>query len=101
MYIHRSTFSPIFTSGKMKMMIHFINSVSQRLADEVASSANDQRVIDLKDLFGKFSMDTIATCAFGVEADSFGDKETVFVKNAKSIFTRYLVNASLKVYCAF
>jgi hypothetical protein len=26
---------------------------------------------ELKDLFGKFSMDTIASCAFGVDSQSF------------------------------
>ena len=36
---------------------------------------------------GKFSLDTLASCAFGVDGQSFEDKESVFVNNAAKIFT--------------
>ena len=39
-----------------------------------------------KETFGKYSMDSIASCAFGVDAESFGAKESKFVKSAKDIF---------------
>jgi len=41
----------------------------------------------LKDTMGKFSLDTLASCAFGVDGQSFEDKESVFVNNAARIFT--------------
>ena len=39
-----------------------------------------------KETFGKYSMDSIASCAFGVDAESFGARESKFVKSAKDIF---------------
>ena len=37
-------------------------------------------------LCGKFSMETIASCAFGLNASSFTSESSLFVKHAKSIF---------------
>ncbi|XP_059097589.1 cytochrome P450 6k1-like [Tigriopus californicus] len=85
----RSVFSPVFTSGKMKLMMHFMKSISLNLREEMRQCAEDSKPIDLKDLFGKYSMDTIATCGFGVDAGSFGSsQETTFVKHAKNVFGR-------------
>ncbi len=67
----RSTFSPIFTSGKMKAMMVFIRETSQNLTKEIHKHASDGKEVELKNVFGKFSMDTIASCAFGVDAQSF------------------------------
>ena len=51
----------------------FIRETSQRLIDEIATHAKSHDDIELKDVFGKFSMDTIASCAFGVDAQSFSN----------------------------
>ena len=67
----RSTFSPIFTSGKMKAMMVFIEETSRRLTEEFQKHAIAGDEFELKDVFGKFSMDTLASCAFGVDAQSF------------------------------
>jgi cytochrome P450 len=67
----RTTFSPIFTSGKMKGMMVFIQEISKRLTEEIRKKSASGSEIELKDVFGKFSMDTLASCAFGVDAQSF------------------------------
>ncbi len=84
----RATFSPIFTFGKLKVMVKFINLVSHQLVGEVAEAAKTGNPVDMKNLCGKYSMDTIASCAFGVNAGSFDRKETTFVDNARGVFSR-------------
>ena len=37
-------------------------------------------------------MDSIASCAFGVDAQSFSNRDTKFVQNAREIFRRKLVD---------
>jgi cytochrome P450 family 9 len=64
----RSTFSPIFTSGKMKMMVQFMHATAKEMADEMGKAAETDSELDMKDLCKKFSMETIASCAFGVSA---------------------------------
>ncbi len=70
------------------MMVEFINLVSHQLAGEVAEAAKTGALVDMKILCGKYSMDTIASCAFGVDAGSFSSTETTFVDNARRVFSR-------------
>ena len=88
----RSTFSPVFTSGKMKMMLKFIQEISEKLVKEFEIAASDNVDVELKEEFGKFSMDAIASCAFGVDAESFENKNSLFVQNAANIFRFSLID---------
>jgi len=82
----RSAFTPIFTSGKMKGMLKFIKHVAGDLTEEMEKKAKEGEEFELKDVFGKFSLDALASSAFGVNGESFKDKDSVFVKNAAAIF---------------
>jgi len=82
----RTTFTPIFTSGKMKIMLKFITETSKHLTNEFAENAKEGEEIDLKDAFGKFSLDALASSAFGVDAQSFTNEKSVFVKQAAEVF---------------
>jgi len=91
----RATFSPIFTSGKMRSMYKFMLEIGSRLTDELGDKAEADTDFELKDVFGKFSLDTLASCAFGIDANSFKDKDTVFVKAAGRIFTQSVMDNML------
>ena len=82
----RTTFTPIFTSGKMKAMVPLIDAVSKGLLSAIVNDAKTGEKTDLKLLFGKFSMGAIASCAFGLDAKTFGATESPFVENAKTFF---------------
>lgn len=82
----RSTFSPIFTSGKLKSMMKFVKIVSDALVEDISKSAESGEAFEAKSKFGKFSMDSIATCAFGVDPQSFETEDPIFVKHAARIF---------------
>ena len=82
----RSTFTPIFTSGKLKGMLSFIYLVGARLKAECEKLANEGKDFDLKDLYGKFSLDSLAECAFGINPRSFEGKDSLFVKHAARVF---------------
>jgi len=84
----RSTFSPIFTSFKMKAMLRFIKEVSSCLKEEFGRRADSGKEFELKEEFGKFSIDSISTCAFGINPNSFQDKKNTFVRNAEPLFAR-------------
>jgi cytochrome P450 len=70
----RSTFSPIFTSGKMKLMMRIMNGISEDLVAAVQNTVSEGVELDLKKLFQFYSMDTIASCAFGFDA---GEEENI------------------------
>ena len=69
----RLTFSPIFTSGKMKAMLIFMQETCTQLIGGIDKCAETNEAFELKDTYyvptlEKYSMDTIASSAFGVDA---------------------------------
>ena len=82
----RSTFTPIFTSGKMKAMMVYVQETCKSLTDALDKLAEKNEVFELKELLGKYSMDTIASCAFGVDSQAFKNKDSKFVDYAARIF---------------
>ena len=60
--------------------------VSRRLFIEMEKQA-DQGKFELKELTGRFSLDALASCAFGLDFDSFGGATSMaFVEQAADIF---------------
>jgi hypothetical protein len=49
----------------------------------------------MKELFGRFTLDVIATCAFGVQCDSLKDRNAEFVKIAARFNDISLLNRLL------
>lgn len=84
----RSSLSPIFTSGKMKVMFALMQHVSNEFLDTIRKHSEKDEAFELKDLCGRFTMDSISSCAIGFNAGSFHEDETIFVKNAKGLFKR-------------
>lgn len=96
----RSTFSPIFTSGKMKGMLKFIVEVGNRLNKEMGTLASKGEDFELKGVYGKFSMDSISSCAFGVDPNSFENADDHFIRCAARIFINTMSD-NLKIFTRF
>ena len=65
-----------------------MNEITQRLVDSLEEDIKHGGVIDLVDKFNKFSLDNIASCAFGIDARAFTDKDSEFVQNAFAMTNR-------------
>jgi len=82
----RSSLTPVFTSGKMKAMMKFIVEVSENLLAEMEKKSETGE-FELKDVTGKFSLDALASCAFGIDFNSFGGAQSsAFVEHASELF---------------
>jgi len=82
----RAVMTPTFSSSKLKTMhqlcIDNAANLSKYLREEMAKKGE----IELKDSFGRFTMDNIASCAFGVNCNSFQDANTEFATQASDLF---------------
>ena len=65
----RTKLTPIFTSGKMKMMFDIIDSISDRLVKVVGSAVEKSDSQDLRMWSQRFTADSIGNTAFGLECD--------------------------------
>ncbi|ESO10629.1 hypothetical protein HELRODRAFT_96929 [Helobdella robusta] len=82
----RSVVSPTFSSGKMRKMSGQINKCCQTLCENLSKEAESKKIFDFKIICDAFTMDTIASTAFGVSIDSHNDPNNIFVLMARKVF---------------
>ncbi|XP_065779909.1 cytochrome P450 3A24 isoform X1 [Muntiacus reevesi] len=81
----RTLLSPTFTSGKLKEMFPIIRQYGDVLVRNLRKKAEKGASVDIKDVFGAYSMDVITSTSFGVNIDSLGNPQDPFVDNAKKL----------------
>ena len=57
-----------------------------RLTNALDDIADKDESFEVKEILGKYSMDTIASCAFGVDGQIYTNEKSEFVKNASQMF---------------
>ncbi|KAL0100764.1 hypothetical protein PUN28_019266 [Cardiocondyla obscurior] len=93
----RSLLSPAFTSSKMKSMFKLMSSCGADFASYLAQLPPDQRVMEMKEVFTRYTNDVIATCAFGVSVDSMKDPKNEFYVYGREA-TTFNTTALIKMY---
>lgn len=63
----RVKFTPMFTSGKIKMMFEIVDSIGDKLASVVNNSLSESNELDMRIWAQKYTNDTIGNIAFGLE----------------------------------
>lgn len=104
----RSVMSPTFTSGKMRGMFPIICDKADALVSVSLKEAVKKPNVDMKHNFGRFTMDVIAACAFGIECNSLVNEDAEFARVADQFFSFSfirvlkftLLNLSPKFYSA-
>ncbi|KAM4814478.1 cytochrome P450 3A9-like [Urocitellus parryii] len=79
----RTLLSPTFTSGKLKEMFPIINQYGAVLVKNMRLESEKGKLINLKDIFGAYSMDVIIATSFGVSIDSLNNPQDPFVEKVK------------------
>ncbi|XP_071379180.1 cytochrome P450 3A30-like [Centroberyx affinis] len=82
----RNILSPAFTSGRIKEMFDIMRHHSRKLRDSLRLKVRNDEVISVKDSFGSYSMDVMASCAFSVDIDSLSNPSDPFITHAKNLF---------------
>ncbi|CAL1277726.1 unnamed protein product [Larinioides sclopetarius] len=82
----RSIITPTFTTGKLKRMLSIFKDCSETLVNNFRAAAEEGKPVDVKRVYGAFTMDVIASAAFSTKIDSHNDPDNTFVKAAKSLF---------------
>ncbi|XP_053518420.1 cytochrome P450 3A12-like, partial [Artibeus jamaicensis] len=81
----RTLLSPTFTSGKLKEMFPIIGQYGDVLVRNLRKEAEKGKPINLKDIFGAYSMDVITSTSFGVNIDSLNNPRDPFVEHIKRL----------------
>lgn len=83
----RSTLSPMFTGSKMRLMFNHVATVGQQASNAMKEQIKNggDNVFEFKTLATKFTTDAIASCAFGIEVNSFKNPENEFLTIAEKL----------------
>lgn len=83
----RTKLSPTFTSGKIKYMFNTVDQVAKQLKQTTAQEVGkDGAILELHDLMGRYTVDVIGSCAFGIECNSLNDPQAEFRTVARQLF---------------
>jgi len=85
----RSRITTFFTSAKLKSMFHLIKDIGTTLNETISSETSNENTksfsVDVKSFCARFTVDVIASCAFGLEAKSLKSPNSDFFTYAKKI----------------
>lgn len=83
----RATLSPAFTGSKMRQMFQLIVDCAEEVVISLEKTAEKGERInrEAKDLFSRFAIDVIGTCAFGVKVNSIEDPNNEFFQAAQEL----------------
>ena len=93
----RAVMTPSFSSSKLKAMHQLCLDNANNLAKYVQEEMETKGHFEIKDVFGRFTMDNIASCAFGVQCNSFEDPNTEFAKHAANTLRPFSPIEGLKI----
>ncbi|XP_059608083.1 cytochrome P450 6g1-like [Phlebotomus argentipes] len=83
----RNHITPVFTAHKLKnffpLVVDVCEDLEVKLAKEIPSGTSGE--INLKEFAGLYTVETIASCAFGVKANCFLNPDSDFLKKAQRV----------------
>ncbi|MCL4122272.1 UNVERIFIED_CONTAM: hypothetical protein GTU68_058030, partial [Idotea baltica] len=93
----RTIMSPTFSSGKIKAMFPLIVEKSNDLVKQCEMEMVKKSYVQIYSLLGYYTMDVIATCAFGIDDHCLEIRESSdFIKNAQKM-TRFNFQTLVKI----
>ncbi|XP_055947998.1 cytochrome P450 3A8-like [Argiope bruennichi] len=84
----RSIITPTFSTGKIRRMLSIINECAETLVSNFKALVKEGKPIEVKRIYGAYSMDVIASSAFSTKLDSHNDPDNRFVQVAKNVFNQ-------------
>uniref|UniRef100_A0A4W6F1D4 Cytochrome P450 3A n=1 Tax=Lates calcarifer TaxID=8187 RepID=A0A4W6F1D4_LATCA len=97
----RSVLSPSFTSGRLKEMYTIMLKHSSNLIKSLNKQVEADAVIEVKEVFGPYSMDVVTSTAFSVDIDSINHPSDPFVANIKKMVKFNFLNPLLVLLVLF
>ncbi|KAI1883397.1 hypothetical protein AGOR_G00231020 [Albula goreensis] len=97
----RSILTPSFSSARMKEMVPLIHAATDTLMGNLQGFAQSGESFDIHRCFGCFTMDVIASVAFGTQVDSQKNPDDPFVHHAQKFFSFSFFRPVMFILIAF
>ncbi|KAK5640778.1 hypothetical protein RI129_009325 [Pyrocoelia pectoralis] len=85
--IAKNQIAPCFTAKKIREMHVLVQKAASRLVNYLEDEINNGGgAFEVRDLFGKYTTEVVASCAFGLEGKTFDEPDPLFRKMGKKLF---------------
>ncbi|KAK7473663.1 hypothetical protein BaRGS_00035060 [Batillaria attramentaria] len=84
----RHTLTPTFSTSKLRAMGKFITRCCHNLSTAMRKNTDEGNLLDVKQMYGSFTLDVICGTAFGFETNALGHEDNVFLNNVKALFAK-------------
>ncbi|RZC42864.1 cytochrome P450 6k1, partial [Asbolus verrucosus] len=95
----RTKLSPVFTSGKMKLMLPLMKECAEDM--HCYLDQHNGEVVETKAMMRKYTVDIISTCAFGINTRCFKNDNSEFFKMATKLVDFRSFIRSVSILCFF
>lgn len=85
----RQKLTPIFTTGKIKMMFETISDRAEILVNTIEKETATEGPLEVKDILSRYTTDVIGATAFGVECNALENKNSKFYYIALKSFKSF------------
>lgn len=82
----RSRLTPVFTSGKMKMMFDIIENIGDTFVSVIRKDLHVSNPIEMSEWLARFTTDIIGNIAFGIDCNCLENPATEIRKHGKNMF---------------
>lgn len=82
----RNKLTPAFASVKLKKMFHLLLECGEQLEEYLEKLTAENDIVECRELTGKFTIDVIGTCAFGLQLNALVDENSEFRKMGEAVF---------------
>lgn len=76
----RHKVTPVFTSGKLKLMCELVAQTADKLVEMIVAKNLSEGSVEVKSLFVRYTVDNMASTAFGIESNSIEDGDSEFLR---------------------
>ncbi|XP_049822544.1 cytochrome P450 6k1-like isoform X2 [Aethina tumida] len=94
----RNKLTPIFTSGKLKLMVPLMKKHSNDMVKYLETATD--KTLNIKDVSANYMTDLVASCFFGIDSYSFGEVDSDFRIFCQNMFNLGLGD-SFRLFCYF
>lgn len=82
----RTKITPVFTGNKMRNLFKLVVEVAEDLNAYLERNIPVSSVVDVKNIAALYTTDVIASCSYGVKANSLSDPNSEFRRHGKKVF---------------
>ncbi|CAM4620332.1 cytochrome P450 3A24 [Caretta caretta] len=97
----RTVLSPTFTSGKLKEMFPIMNRYGEILVKNIQEKVDNDESLEMKSIFGTYSLDVVASTSFSVNIDSMNNPNDPLVAYIKKYLSFNFFNPLLLLVVMF